>query len=189
MKRYLCELRDEELLKVYEVNIGLQQLVYNYEYEAMNQYVANMFHNLQANNAIESYNIDEASSNNFIVVRDTYEFFQNVESMLYNYGIDEPNEALVNDARDGIQWRIARDSVELHSKVYEVLDKTVDDIKDIVVNKVIKLFLNYLELNDRDLEYMFIEYVQNHEVFDNIYVTSDNYIAYEELLRDYKDIR
>jgi hypothetical protein len=189
MKRHLCELRDEELLKVYEVNKGLQQLIYEYEYESVNVYIQDLFYYLKSNNAIENYNIDNNSSNNFIVVKDTYEFFENVISMLINFQLDESNKIIMDEAKDGLQWCIAKDSVDFHSRVYDVLDDKVDATKDIVVSMVKTLLLGFLDLDEETLKTMFIEYVHNHEVFDNIYITSDNYIAYEELLKDYENGR
>jgi hypothetical protein len=187
MKRYLSELSDEELLKVYEVNTELNMLVSDEVYECEYEYVRDLLNHLEENDAITNYSVDINSSNNFIVVKDSYEFFQNIESVLYNFGIDEPNEALLEEARDGMQWCIAKDSVELYSQVYEVIDKIIDDIKDTVVKKVLKLLLSFLELDEERFKTTFVEYVRNREVFDTIYVLDDNYIAYEELVKNYKD--
>ncbi len=187
MKRYLSELSDEELLKVYEVNTELKMLVYDFEYEAINVYIADLFYYLEANNAISNYSIDINSSNNFIVVKDTYEFFDNVISMLINFGLDEANKKIMNEAKDGLQWSIAKDSVELHSTVYDILDDKVDATKDIVVSMVITLIRSFLDLDIDTLKNRFIYYVQNHEVFDTIYVIDDEFIAYEEVVKNYKD--
>jgi len=63
----------------------------------------------------------------------------------------------------------------------------VDATKDIVVSMIITLIRSFLDLDTDTLKTMFIEYVQNHEVFDTLYVIDDDFIAYEEVVKNYKD--
>jgi hypothetical protein len=189
MKRYLTELKDEELLKVYDANKVLQDELYEIEYENVQYHVTEIINHLEAFHAIESFNIDINSNNNFIVVDDAYIFFENVYGMLYNYGIDELNAELIKETQDGMQFCLALDSVEKDSDVYNVLENYVHELRSIVVDKVIKLLLNILELDTETLKTMFIKYVTNYETFDNVYIKDDSYVAYEEFTREYKDGR
>jgi hypothetical protein len=88
MKKYLIDLNDKELMEVYDNNKHLQELVFEFEYEAMTQNVLDL-------------------------------------------------NPLLGDG-------------DVHDKVVRLLD-------------------------DDELRYMFIEYVTNHDVFNDLYVIDETY--------------
>jgi hypothetical protein len=185
MKKYLPELSMEELKKVYDVNKELRDIVYDMEYESGKVYIEDIMYEFKDAGAIQSYSIELAGRSNYIKVIDKYKFFDKLLSFKFSNNIKDKNEVVFELAQDGIDLVTARDTVKIHGKVYEMLDDKLDDVLKNVTSHLTSLLTNFLEYNEENY-IMFDEYVNHHEEFDEVYIKDDTYIAYKDIVKDYR---
>jgi len=186
MKRYLPELNEVELNKVYDANKELRDEVYDIEYETGKVYIEDIMYEFKAVGAIQSYSIELAGRSNYINIIDAYKFFDTLLNLSFSFEMKDKYNFVFELAQEGIDLVTARDAVKMHDKVYDMLDNKLDNVLwniDIQFMSMLENFLNYDEENNR---LMFHKYVNQYEAFDEVYIDDDTYIAYKDMVKVYK---
>lgn len=188
MKRYLPELNEVELNKVYDANKELRDEVYDIEYETGKVYIEDIMYEFKAVGAIQSYSIELAGRSNYINIIDAYKFFDTLLNLSFSFEMKDKYNFVFELAQEGIDLVTARDAVKMHDKVYDMLDNKLDNVLwniDIQFMSMLENFLNYDEENNR---LMFHKYVNQYEAFDEVYIDddSDSFIAYKDMVKVYK---
>jgi hypothetical protein len=188
MKRYLNELNEVELNKVYDANKELRDEVYDMEYEAGKVYIDDIMFTFKEAGAIQGYSVELAGRSNYINIIDAYKFFDILLELPLSFEMKDKYKFVFELAQEGLDLVTARDAVKMHDKVYDMLDDKLDNVLwniDIQFMSMLENFLNYDEENNR---LMFHEYVHNHEEFDEVYIDDDSnsFIAYKDMVKVYK---
>lgn len=199
MKKYLTELTNEELKIVFTNNQVIQDNVYENIYETESQYVGEILEIINDGNVFSNYSIDGDYGRSFINVNSKkyYEFFNNLIDAIRSYNflstnlttykdVEELHQDLLNKAKKGMDYAIARDDVTYEGEVYDELNEKLEALIDEVVAVLINSFENILKIpNEEDAVEKFITSVRELEYYDEVYILEDSksYIAYEDITR------
>jgi hypothetical protein len=177
--RYLSELSNDELLRVFEENSLLQErILQKYEEDVMDD-VFEIITVLKR--SLEDWNIG-FSNYNFIKIDDYFDFVDCIRDIVDYFGfLDDKDQQYLEDLEKRVK----------NYKEYEYYDdedgtielNLCDEIEHILLPKVISVFNQITDIpNDEELREHFIEDCL-YERFDNIdhFSIDDNYTLYEHV--------
>lgn len=184
MKRYINELTDEELKKVWDVNEKLQNQCYESIYKDNMDAQLNVANDLLAtwtNSSYENgFEICDHYSSFFLRLRDGYKFVTrcNLKTML-DYNIITKEEFIeINNLID----KYENITPFTHENYQDVENEVLEQIDEKAKNILAKVEKFLHEYEDIDYSVAFEQWLEDCDTcFEDCYITGDDYKLYEDI--------
>ena len=181
MKKYLDELSEKELKKVYENNSKLRDMVYESLYKSNMDLQYQL--GLELLNDVKNqknYRIDDHYASFFLTVVNAYAFIDNLDlKTLLDYGvISEEKKKEIEDVIEKFE------NSEQYSDEYNACEEKIETLADEVIKAIEKELHTYEEITENDCYDFFLG---NIDAYEDFYITENkNYYAYQDITKCYK---